>query len=284
MRFLYTSLIAVSVCILQYIDNPAFFHRAFAAISTKGSDTMQQKEVRIEGLKVLPRSEIERVLPYDKSVLWWHINGTDIQSRVEESPWIDEAALESCPGGALRHWGCFVLSVQERTPKFIGLVDNERWIIGSDGAFIMPSGGPLFGLSPEAGAQLVVVEGLASRSSSPDLVRSQLAIAAGSISLLERTVGRSARSLRFEEKGDFSVMFEGLPFPVIFAGASDAPVPLAEQGERLVGLLAKLKDRYQEVAKIDLAFARVGVVKFRTEEALPADSQAATTRQPQKRG
>ncbi len=275
MRLLYTSIIAISVAVLQYIDNPAIFHRAWAAVTTAGSETVSQKEVRIEGLKVLPRGEVERVLPYDKSVLWWHINGTDIQSKVAESPWVDEATIESCPGGALRSWGCFVLTVKERTPKFIGLVDNERWIIDSDGAFIMPSGGPLFGLSSEAASQLVVVEGLASRTSSPDIVRSQLAIASGSIGTLEQEVGRSARSVRFESRGDFSVVFQGLPFPVVFAGSPDAPVPLAEQGERLAALVAKLKDRLNDVAKIDVAFSRVGIVKFRAEE--PPEKAASTS-------
>ena len=52
----------------------------------------------------------------------------------------------------------------------------------------------------------------------------------------------------------------------MFAGSPDAPIPLAEQGERLAALLSKLKDRLGDVAKIDLAFSRVGVVKFRAEE------------------
>ncbi len=282
MRLLYTSLIAISVAVLQYIDNPGFFHRAWAAVTAAGTETVSQKEVRIEGLKVLPRAEVERVLPYDKSVLWWHINGTDIQSKVAESPWVEEATLESCSGGALRSWGCFVLSVKERTPKFIGLVDNERWMIDSKGAFIMPSGGPLLGLSPEAVSQLVVVEGLASRTSSPDIVRSQLATASGAIGTLEREVGRSARSLRFESRGDFSVMFEGLPFPVVFAGSPDAPVSLVDQGQRLAALLAKLKDRLGDVAKIDLAFSRVGIVKFRAEEPEVQGSTAGERKSPSK--
>ena len=265
MRLLYTSLIAISVLILQYADNPSFFHRLWGTATSRSGALLQEKEVRIEGLKVLPRSEVERVLPYDKSVLWWHINGTDIQSKVEESPWIDVATLGSCPEGVVRGWGCFVITVNERTPKFIAAVDNERWIIGDDGAFIMPSGGPLYGLDANAINHLVLVEGLASRTHSPDMVRSQLALAANSIATLERVVGRSARSLRFEARGDFSVIFEGVPFPVVFTAATDAPIPLAEQGERLVSLIAKLKDRLGDVASVDLAFARVGVVKFRTD-------------------
>jgi hypothetical protein len=111
-----------------------------------------------------------------------------------------------------------------------------------------------------------VVEGLASRASSPDTVRSQLALASGSIGTLEREVGRSVGSLRFESRGDFSVVFDGLPFPVVFAGSPDASISLKEQGARLAALLTKLQNRLGDVAKIDLAFSRVGIVKFRAEE------------------
>jgi len=270
MRLLYTSLIALSVLLLHYMDNPGFFHRTWSSLVSNSAELMVTKEVRIEGLKVLPRGEVERVLPKDRSVLWWKMNGTDIRSKVEESPWIEEATVESCPEGFLRGWGCFVVSVKERTPKFIASVDNERWIIGSDGTFIMPSGGPLYGLTADTVSRLVVVEGLASRAHSPDMVRSQLAVAAGSVDTVERAVGRNARVVRLEGRGDFSVIFEGIPFPVVFNAASDAPVPLAEQGERLVALLAKLKDRYNDVARVDLAFTKVGVVKFRTDEPAPA--------------
>jgi len=266
MRLLYTSLIACSVLLLHYMDNPGFFKRMWDSARARGSELMERKEVRIEGLRVLSRTEVERVLPFGRSVVWWHVNGTDIQSKVEESPWIEEASLQSCPEGTFRAWGCFVLSIKERTPKFIGLVDNERWIISSDGSFIMPSGGPLYGLTAETVSHLVVVEGLASRAHSPDIVRSQLALAADSIDTLERTVSRNARSVRFEGRGDFSVVFEGVPFPVVFSASPDAPVPLAEQGQRLVALLSTLRDRFNDVARIDLAFARVGVVKFKSEE------------------
>ena len=77
------------------------------------------------------------------------------------------------------------------------------------------------------------------------------------------------------------------PFPVVFAGASDSPLPLSEQAERLATLLGKLKDRFGEVARVDLAFARVGVVKFRADE--PAQRgehspQQGSERKPSKQG
>ena len=275
MRLLYTSLIASSVLLLHYMDNPGLFHRTWESVASKSADLMVNKEIRIEGLKVLPRTEVERVLPKDRSVVWWKMNGTDIRSKVEESPWIEEASVESCPEGFLRGWGCFVVSVKERTPKFIASVDNERWIIGSDGTFIMPSGGPLYGLTADTVSRLVVVEGLASRTHSPDMVRSQLAVTAGSVDTIERAVGRNARVVRLEGRGDVSVIFDGIPFPVVFNASSDSPVPLPEQGVRFVALLSKLKDRYNDVARVDLAFTKVGVVKVRTDEPVSPQVQVA---------
>jgi hypothetical protein len=52
-------------------------------------------------------------------------------------------------------------------------------------------------------------------------------------------------------------------------------VSLPEQGVRFVALLSKLKDRYNDVARVDLAFTKVGVVKFRTDEPLPPQVQVA---------
>jgi hypothetical protein len=72
--------------------------------------------------------------------------------------------------------------------------------------------------------------------------------------------------LQFLTHGDFAVTFEGVPFPVVFGAGPDSKVPLAEQGERCAELLKRLHDRFADILKVDLAFDRVGVVKFRTAE------------------
>ena len=54
-----------------------------------------------------------------------------------------------------------------------------------------------------------------------------------------------------------------MPFPIVFTTATDSLVSLEEQAQRCAGLLTKLKDRFAEIERVDLAFTRVGVVKFR---------------------
>jgi hypothetical protein len=263
MRILFTLLITSGVIVLHVLDNPVGSRKLAKSVVAQAQSLLEDKEVRIEGLSVLSRTEVERALPFDRSVVWWKLHSTDIQGRLEQNPWIAEANVARCDGSYIATWGCFVVSVTERTPTFVATVDNTRWIIDRDGSFIVPYG--------EASARLgsgvlVGVEGLASRHSSPDVVRAQLSAATRLLDTVERAVGRPISGLQFLTHGDFAVTFEGVPFPVVFGAGHDSKVPLAEQGERCAELLKRLQDRFADILKVDLAFDRVGVVKFRTAE------------------
>jgi hypothetical protein len=264
MRVLFTSLIASSVVLIHVLDNPGRISSGLGNIKQEIIRVLNTKEVRIQGLKVLSRTEIERSLPLSKSVGWWMVNETSIKARVAENPWVSGVEVESCAGALLPKYGCFVVTVQERGPRFLAVVDNERWIIGEDGALIVPASSPDMRLPEESLKGLVPLSGLASRVSAPERSRAQLSLAQGAISVLERSVQRSVRSISFEGKGDMSVAFERVPFPVVFSASSDSVAVIEDQGLRLKALLSQLKDRLGEIDKVDLAFSKVGVVKFRT--------------------
>lgn len=264
MRVLFTSMIASSVLLIHVLDNPALFSDGWVNIKQRGIKLLNTKEVRIEGLHALSRSEVERVLPMSKSPVWWMLNETSIQAKLAENPWIKGASVESCPGTILPKFGCFIVSVEERKPRFIAVVDNERWIIGADGTFIMPAAGAGDGISQQSLASLIPLKGLASRVSAGDRTKAQLATAEYSIAALERSVQLPVRAISFEGKNDIAVTFDRIPFPVVFSAPSDIPSTVEEQGRRCRALLLQLKDRLNEIEKVDLAFAKVGVVKFRT--------------------
>jgi hypothetical protein len=163
-------------------------------------------------------------------------------------------------------FGCFNLVVDERKPRFIALVDDERWIIGEDGALIVPAKGNAPGLTDDALRSLVPLYGLASRVTSSEKSQAQLKLAQDAIRVLERSVGLSVQSITFEGKGDISVDFQSLSFPVVFGASStvsDSTVVIEDQGRRLKALLEQLKDRQGEITKVDLAFSKVGVVKLK---------------------
>jgi hypothetical protein len=262
MRALFTFIVASTVLLLHVMDNPALFKRGWAFAREWANNTFQAKDVRIEGLRALSRTEVERVLPLDRSVVWWMMNMPVIQARVADNPWIGDVSVESCSGGLFADWGCFVVSVSERKARYLAKVDDEAWIIADDGTFLVPLKGLEAGkVDPES---LVRLEGLASRSASPDIVRAQVALAKSSVETLQKTALKKVRSLEFGPKGDIVIGFDSVPFPVVFTTSPDSSVSLVEQGDRCAQLFKELGSRMDDVEKIDLAFERVGIVKFKT--------------------
>ena len=262
MRFLFTLLITACVGALLYLDDPSWVTVVGRYVSAVDEGLLAGKDVRIEGLSTLSRTEIERVLPVEKSVPWWMANRRAVEARITENPRVQSAKVESCPGGWLAEWGCFVVSVTERKARYVGSVDDKVWLISDDGAFMRPI---------EAGEQgslgiegLVRLSGLASQSNSPDVLRHQLAVVRDSAARLEGSVGRGIVRIGFEGRSDLPVWFQGFDFPVVFGVAPESGVPLEEQAERLRALLAQLGARVSEVSRIDLAFSKVGSVTLKT--------------------
>lgn len=263
MRVLFTSLIASSVVLIHVLDNPGCVSNGLEVAKQRAVSLLNTKEVRIDGLKLVPRSEVERALPLSRSVGWWMMNETSIKARIAENPWIKDVQISACQGTILPKFGCFQLSIEERKPRFLALVDDERWIIGEGGALIIPAKGSAPGLTDEMFSKLTPLYALASRVSSPERFQAQLQLAQTAIRVLEGAVGLTVESITFEGRGDLSVDFLSIPFPVVFAAPSvDATPAIEDQGHRLKALLVQLRDRLGDIQRIDLAFSKVGVVKF----------------------
>jgi len=263
MRVLFTSVMMVVFLVIQYLDNPGIFESTAQFAGDVWQRNLQEKEVRLEGLTWLSRTEVERVLPMDRSVLWWMFNTPVVQARVAESPWIGAVSVERCSQEAFSAWGCFVVSIKERAPRFLAVVDEEAWILSKDGTFLVPVSSAMKESADARYRGLVVIENLASRQQSPDLVRSQMALASHAVETVEKGTKQRVRALRFEGQGDVAITFERLPFPVVFSASREGGVPLDEQAERCSKLVAQLTARLGEVERIDLAFSQVGVVKFK---------------------
>ena len=264
MRVLFTSLIASSVVLIHILDNPGRISNGLEAAKQRAISFLNTKEIRIDGLKLIPRDEVERVLPLTRSVGWWMLNETSIKARIAENPWVKSVQLAACEGALLPQFGCFQLSIEERNPRFIALVDEERWIIGEDGALIIPAKGNAPGLTDDMFRALVPLYGLASRVTTPERFQAQLQLAQTAIRVLESSVELPVESITFEGRGDIAVDFANLPFPVIFgAPPVDSSPAIEDQGRRLKALLSQFKDRLPDIQRVDLAFSKVGVVKFR---------------------
>ena len=262
MRIIYTLAFACLVLVMHYFDNP----EGFRSVARQGAGTIHSlwndKKVRLEGLQVLSEREIEPLLPLSKSVLWWQVNESDIQAELMQIPWIKSVSVESCHDSIWSRWGCFLLSIKEREPVFTAVVDETKWVVDAEGAFIVPFSDLLH---RRYDIKLVSIAGLASREYSPDMVRSQVYSANKYMRVLQQSVAKAVVSLSFLDHEDLSVEFQGIPFPIVFGLDSEGTTSLAEQGKRCAALLKRLEHQFHEIEKIDLAFDRVGVVAFRTK-------------------
>ena len=260
MRVIITLLTTISIGALLALDNPDRFRAASGAVIDHGRRLWAEKEVRIDGLYLLSRAEIERQLPLDRPVAWWHMHATEIQSKLSQNAWVDEATVTSCPDSWASRWGCFLVRVKERRPTFIAVVDGSPWVIDRHGSFLAPPGELQ---SRNFSGRLIAVKGIAGSRTAPDILRSQLSVASKLSETLEREVARRVVNLELLGQGDFAAEFEGVPFPIVFAAGEDAKISLTEQGARCSALLKQLAPRFPEVEKVDLAFNRVGVVRFK---------------------
>jgi len=269
MRWIFTLLVTAVVVTLEVLDNPRLFERGWQRTIEVAHRIAQEKDVRVEGLQVLSRTEVERVLPLNRSVFWWIFNQQVVQTRIQENPWIQSATVESCPGGALGAWGCFVVSLTERNPYFVATVDEVSWLIAEDGTFLIPESSARERRAAEGeqrkldSTTLFRVDGLASRVSSPDRMAAQVAVAREVIREAHVRFRNKVNTISFGSKSDLAVAFDGLPFPIILNAGNDVSVSIGEQLARGSKLLQQFSDRSGEIEKIDLAFDRVGVVSFR---------------------
>lgn len=271
MRVLITIVTALSVSVLFALDNPTVFREVTHSISERTDRIWSNKDVRIEGLHLLSRGEIERLLPLDRSVAWWHANLSEIEAKLAQNAWVAEATITSCPDSLVSRWGCFVVSIDERQPMFLATLNGDSWVVDREGTFLAL----VSELRNRAfSGRLVNLKGVAVNSNSPDLVRAQLSVASKLCETLEREVSKPVVELEFLGQGDFAVAFQGVSFPIVFAAGLDAKVPLPEQGARCAALLKQLATRFSEVARIDLAFDRVGVVQFKPAPSIEKDIAA----------
>lgn len=260
MRALITFLTTVAVATLLALDNPRGFFTLLEKTQNTSSRLWNEKEIRIDGLQLLSRTEVERQLPLDRSVLWWHLNVTKLQAALAQTPWIGDVTVSSCPDVGSSHWGCFLLQIQERKPTFIADFGGDTWVIGHDGSFLVPL--DEFRNRNYSG-DLIRVGGIPSHGKSPNIVQERLSVAFRLCEKLEQAVAKRVVGLKFLDQGDLAIEFKDVPFPIVFAAGEDAKVSIEEQGERCAVLLTKLGGRFSEIEKIDLAFNRVGVVKLK---------------------
>lgn len=237
---------------------------AFTDLSAACVSALYDKEIKIAGNRVLAREEIAAALPREESIPWWHFNSSFIAAGLLKHPMLASAEVRRC-GGALR-LGCFEISVTERRPTFLTVVDGRSWIVAEDGGFI----GPLPDLGPAdrerfldgRGSSLVLLDGVSLEGMSPDMARGRLLYLANALAVVRSEVKLAPRAIRLDLSGEMTMTFRnsGLSATFGFGGADLSS--LGEEARRLSMLLSKFGEKARLIRTIDLAFNKMAVVRL----------------------
>jgi hypothetical protein len=292
MRFLLTLFCALVTTTLLALDQPEKARAIAAKVGNTVHGWWTDKEVWVSGTSLVARKDIDDVLPNQQSVLWWMVNGEQIESALRGNPLIAKADVQRCPN---KWWGCFSIAIEEREPKFLLLVGSKGWLVGGDGGILTPlpaqrAQAILRGESPPEfmGKLVPLVEGPAAEEESPDLVKNRLGLAKRAIEILSEELPASGRGtesgdiqevapfiverLSFRQKHDMRVRFREWPFVVTFGipQSEGWEAVLRDQCARLRRLLDELGDAAMRAKEIDLAFDSVAVVRPSVLSKVPA--------------
>ncbi|HMO02013.1 MAG TPA: FtsQ-type POTRA domain-containing protein [Oligoflexia bacterium] len=223
-----------------------------------------ERRLQFSGLQRLTEKELIASLPHDHSNLWWFMNRRHVIKELRKNNWIASASLSTCsrPFEPV----CFMIEIKEREPRYVALSEKGSWALDSQGEII----GPLKENQINQ-TELTVIEG--AFKGSPGLFEKNLSVALKLLSVLrEQGLPEPSRVLVGDED-QYQLAFPGNSYIVNFSGAQPSYQNFSKQGERLKIILSQVQSDLAKIREIDLAFDKLGIVKFvDTEERLIAKS------------
>jgi hypothetical protein len=257
---------------LVYVDNPAPVRALAQNLALGARDVLYQKRINFEGLNLVKAPELMKLIPAERSVVWWLVNRDRVTQELVRHSLVRTATLRSCTRFAILDWGCFTFAVEERVPSFAALIDEEVWILGQDGGLLFPVERSEFEASPlntilarhlkrpvgsEKRLKMLQIAG-----NSPDLIHARLDYTRSALEIIEEHSKLEVSLARCAHDGEIRARFEGYPFEAVFDYTPGTPKTLITESQRLGVLVKQFGARAQTIRLIDLAYNKLAVVRF----------------------
>ena len=211
-------------------------------------------DVVLEGNVAVSESDVTRLLPMERSILWWMFHTEDIRARLSHHPFIEAAELLS---SGVFPWGTFVIKLKERDPAYLALLpDKKLWLVSDKGELVR-----LFSDSRLSIESLPLVKGLVpSRHVDERKVLRRALYVQQFLAHAAESLSTPVRGVTLFGNGDLRVHFERVPFPVTFGSIEANPERVSVELVRFQKILDTLEDK-EAVESLDLAFEQTAVIK-----------------------
>lgn len=216
-----------------------------------------EKKIYTKGLELVDQSYVQNALQtsgFDrKSVWWWWLNKSTVESSLRANPFIDQVKLESCQDSYLR---CYIINITERQPEFVAEISGSLWLIGADGKFLMP----IQKSSLQRLKSFKYIKGL--EGLSPQSAQGQINYIISALKVVQQEISQPVTLVEYLDKAELRISFEQIFTKVRFSYVENDFEVLREKTKRFKQALNELGDKAKLVNELDLGFDKVGVVKF----------------------
>lgn len=253
MRFLFTFLTTGLILSIHLLDRPDWIVWTEKQLGSQIDENLYIKELRFDGLHQLSRVDVERYLPQERSVAWWMANQESIKGSLAQNPYIAQTQISKCSDA---EWGCFLVSIEERKPRFVVAFQSAKWSVSADGTFLRK-------IQPHEAlpAETIFVHGSKTFDECPDRLKSTLQASEKNLDLIEKRVKTRVASVNFLNSGDFEVGLQNTHLTARFTSEeNDSSHDLEKQALRLAGILKELGPNSEKVSHIDLSYPRFAVL------------------------
>ncbi len=266
MRLLLCVLLSLALLVAYLMEDEACVTSWREQVIGVVTPLLYERELRIVGAMVLSRKQIESMLPFAYSNVWWRTHLEQVPQELLKSPLVSAAEVRPCAAVSVR---CFELKMEERKPAFIAVMSDasKSWLVGQDGGFIAPltykqfQDGVLKVLG-EDGKNLIVVRGLWDGQAAPDEVKARLSRLAEALKSLQLSSGFIIREVVLQDGTDIKVRFDNVSFPVVFELSAESLPELPQKGSQLKRVVLELGDSQAKVKEVDFALKKMAVVRY----------------------
>lgn len=221
-------------------------------------------DVQLQGATAVSEADVSRLLPLERSIVWWLFHKDDIRAALHQHPFIESAEFAS---SGVMPWGQFAIAITERSPSYIAVLpDKKLWLVSEKGELVR-----LFADSTLDRESLPLVKGLVpSRHVDERKVLRRALYVQEFIAAVAKTELPQLRGISLFGNGDLRVFFTGLTFPVTFGSFEEDIQRASLELVRFQKILDTLEDR-DSVVSLDLAFEQTAVIKRKDD---PEKSQS----------
>lgn len=272
-RFIYAMIFLIVLAVGFYFYNPLLASDILLKINIWVHSKLYDRTVLVKGIKNITADSIRQAVPQEESNLSWLFNRGAFIDTLKKIPLIKNAEITSCTDEFFPQ--CYTIEIQERFPAFVSISQDSAILLDSDGQqlAIVPSA-ELFELLSKmldpAAARPKIIVGIIAPELSSDQARARFVYAKQCFETIEKSSGINFSRIEVLANGEILAKPSKANFVVQFDDSWGHPEILQDEAKRLTLILNEIHARLEDVEKIDLAFNKLGVVKYRHPVVTPS--------------